>query len=209
MNPCWHDIRSADETSMTKQGSDLRNAPNLLRSYSKLDVVIESLKDQNRSVESGTLVTQPHSEENHRAKSWRAIPYRVVLLSFVFLAALAWTRQNLNGREFRTGSRFLHLQIRREKEAISITQRVYICKWETSQPRAMIGQVHSQPPAGSKNGQGKGSLFSNQYASSSRYGCSRGKAKSIRNGSGRQSIFSIGGGQSRLHGPVAHPNELG
>jgi hypothetical protein len=28
---CWHDIRSADETSMMKQGSDLRNAPNLLR----------------------------------------------------------------------------------------------------------------------------------------------------------------------------------
>jgi len=60
----------------------------------------QSLKDQNRSVESGTLtVAQPHSEENHRAKSWRAIPYRVVLLSFVFLAALAWTRHNLNGRE--------------------------------------------------------------------------------------------------------------
>lgn len=61
----------------------------------------QSLKDQNRSVESGTLtVAQPHSEENHRAKSWRAIPYRrVVLLSFVFLAALAWTRHNLDGRE--------------------------------------------------------------------------------------------------------------
>ncbi len=60
----------------------------------------QSLKDQNRSVESETLTSaQPHSEENHRAKSWRAIPYRVVLLSFVFLAALAWTRHNLNGRE--------------------------------------------------------------------------------------------------------------
>jgi hypothetical protein len=60
----------------------------------------QSLKDQNRSVESGTLtVVQPQSEENHRAKSWRAIPYRVVLLSFVFLAALAWTRRDFNGRE--------------------------------------------------------------------------------------------------------------
>ena len=60
----------------------------------------QSLKDQNRSVESGTLtVAQPQSEENHRTKSWRAIPYRVVLLSFVFLAALAWTRRDFNGRE--------------------------------------------------------------------------------------------------------------
>jgi hypothetical protein len=116
----------------------------------------QSLKDQIRSVESETLTAaQPHSEENHRAKSWRAIPYRVVLLSFVFLAALAWTRHNLNGGRFRSGSRFLHLRIRREKEAISITRRVYICKWGDSQPRAMIGQVYSQPPAGSKNGTGK------------------------------------------------------
>jgi hypothetical protein len=60
----------------------------------------QSLKDQNRSVESGTLtVAHPHSEENHRAKSWRAIAYRVVLLSFVFLAALAWTQRDFNGRE--------------------------------------------------------------------------------------------------------------
>jgi hypothetical protein len=55
----------------------------------------EHLKDQNRSVESGTLsVAQPHSEENHRAKSWRVIPYCVVLMSFVFLAAC-----DFNGRE--------------------------------------------------------------------------------------------------------------
>jgi hypothetical protein len=60
----------------------------------------QSLKDQNRSVESGTLtVAQPQSEENHRAKSWRAISYRVVLLSFVFLAALAWTWRDFNARE--------------------------------------------------------------------------------------------------------------
>ena len=60
----------------------------------------QSLKDQNRSVESGTLtVARPQSEEYHRAKSWRAIPYRAVLLSFVFLAALAWTRRDFNGRE--------------------------------------------------------------------------------------------------------------
>ena len=60
----------------------------------------QSPKDQNRSVESETLTAaQPHSEENHRAKSWRAIPYRVVLLSFVFLAALAWTQRDFNGRE--------------------------------------------------------------------------------------------------------------
>lgn len=60
----------------------------------------QSLKDQNRSVESGTLtIAQPPSEEHHRAKSWRTIPYRVVLLSFVFLAALAWTRSDFNERE--------------------------------------------------------------------------------------------------------------
>ena len=55
----------------------------------------ESLKDQNRSVKSGTLtIAQPHSEENHRAESWRVIPCCVVLLSFVFLAAC-----DFNGRK--------------------------------------------------------------------------------------------------------------
>ena len=74
---------------------------------------------------------------------------------------------------------------------------------------AMIGQVYSQPPAGSKNRTGQEVVIQQRICFFSRYGCSRGKAKSIRDGSGRQSIFSIGGGQSRLHGPVAHPNELG
>jgi hypothetical protein len=60
----------------------------------------QNLKDQNRSVESGTLtIAQPHSEENHRAKSWRAIPYRAVLLPFLFLAALAWMQCDFSGRE--------------------------------------------------------------------------------------------------------------
>src|SRR5215510_3467089 len=60
----------------------------------------QALKDQNRSVESGTCTVAPlQSEENHQTKSWSAISYRVVLLSFVVLAALAWTLRELNGRE--------------------------------------------------------------------------------------------------------------
>ena len=59
-----------------------------------------SLRDPNRSVESGTLtITQPHSGENLRAKSWWAITYRTSLLAFLVLAALAWTQCDFSGRE--------------------------------------------------------------------------------------------------------------
>src|SRR5262249_57501 len=60
----------------------------------------QNLKDQDRSVETGTLpIAQPHSEGNHRERSWRAITYQVLFLPFLFLAALAWTRCDFSGRE--------------------------------------------------------------------------------------------------------------
>ena len=60
----------------------------------------QRLRDQNRSVESGTLIiVQPYSRENHRAKSWSAITYRASLLAFLFLAALTWSQFDFSGRE--------------------------------------------------------------------------------------------------------------
>ena len=60
----------------------------------------QSLKDQNRVVEGGALtITQPHSGENHLARSWWAITYRASLLAFMILAALTWTQCNFSGRE--------------------------------------------------------------------------------------------------------------
>ena len=59
-----------------------------------------SLRDPNRLAESGTLtITQPHSGENLRAKSWWEITYRTSLLAFLVLAALAWTQCDFSGRE--------------------------------------------------------------------------------------------------------------
>jgi hypothetical protein len=60
----------------------------------------QSLRNQNRPVESGTLtIAQPQSGKNARAKSWRAITYRTSLLAFLVLAALAWTQCDFSGRE--------------------------------------------------------------------------------------------------------------
>jgi hypothetical protein len=60
----------------------------------------QSLRDPNRSVESGTLtITQPHSGENLRAKSWWVVTYRAILLALLVLAALAWTQCDFSGRE--------------------------------------------------------------------------------------------------------------
>ena len=171
----------------------------------------QSLEDQIHSVESETLTAaQPHSEENHRAKSWRAIPYRVVLLSFVFLAALAWTRRDFNGREIPDWKPVLVLaDTARERGDLYYAKSLYLQVGRLAAWRDDWAGLLAAACGIKKTGQGKRSLFSNEYASSSRYGCSRDKAKSIRDGRGRQSIFSIEGGQSRLHGPVAHPNELG
>jgi hypothetical protein len=60
----------------------------------------QGLRDQNCSVKSETLtITQPHSGENLRAKSWWAITYRASLLAFLVLAALTWTQCDFSERE--------------------------------------------------------------------------------------------------------------
>jgi hypothetical protein len=60
----------------------------------------QSLRDQGRPVESGTLtIAQPHSGKNHRAKSWWVITYQASLLAVLVLAALAWTQCGFSGRE--------------------------------------------------------------------------------------------------------------
>ena len=61
---------------------------------------VQSLIDQNRPVESGTLlIAQPHSGENLRAKLWSAMTYQASLLALLVLAALAWTQCDFSGRE--------------------------------------------------------------------------------------------------------------
>lgn len=58
------------------------------------------LKDQNRSVESGTCaVALRKSEENHQTTSWSTVSYGVVLLSFVILITLAWKLREFSGWE--------------------------------------------------------------------------------------------------------------
>jgi len=60
----------------------------------------QSLRDQNRPVESGTLtITKPHSEENLRAKSWWKISYRASLPAFLVLMALTWTQCDFGRQE--------------------------------------------------------------------------------------------------------------
>jgi hypothetical protein len=60
----------------------------------------QSSRDQNRSVNSQTLtIAQSHSEESHRANSWRAATYWAVLLLFLSLAVLLWTLSDFSRRE--------------------------------------------------------------------------------------------------------------
>ena len=60
----------------------------------------QSLRDQNRPVESGTLtITKPHSERNLRAKSWWKISYRASLPAFLVLMALTWTQCDFSRQE--------------------------------------------------------------------------------------------------------------
>src|SRR5262245_62174719 len=60
----------------------------------------QSLRDQNRLVESGALtIAQPYSAENHRGKLRWAIIHRASLLAFLILAALTWTQCDFIGRE--------------------------------------------------------------------------------------------------------------
>src|SRR5215510_11535807 len=74
------------------------NAINLLTS-GEIRPGDQSLRDQNRSVESGTLaITQPYLGKNLRAKSCWAITYPESLLAFLVLATLAWTQFDFSGR---------------------------------------------------------------------------------------------------------------
>src|SRR5262249_9242459 len=60
----------------------------------------QCLTDQNRSVETGALtIPQPHSGENLRARSSRAIIYLASLLTFLVLAVLTWTQFNFSRPE--------------------------------------------------------------------------------------------------------------
>ena len=55
----------------------------------------QSLRHRNHSV----AITQAHSAENLRAKSWWAISYRASLLALLVLAALTWTQCDFSAQE--------------------------------------------------------------------------------------------------------------
>ncbi|HET8564523.1 MAG TPA: hypothetical protein VFM35_11680 [Candidatus Binatia bacterium] len=95
--------------------------------YGEIGPRDQSLRDQNRSVESGALtIPQPHSEENHRARSRRAITYQVLLLLFLFLAALAWTQCDFSGREISDWKPVLALaEAAREKGDLYYAKSLY------------------------------------------------------------------------------------
>ena len=60
----------------------------------------QSLSDQNRPAESGTLTrAQPHSSQNLRRKSWWAITYRGSLVVFPVLAVLTWRQCDFSRQE--------------------------------------------------------------------------------------------------------------
>src|SRR5262249_56945317 len=60
----------------------------------------QSLRDQDRSVETGALtIPQPHSEEKLRARSSRAIIYLASLPAFLVLAVLTWTQFDFSRRD--------------------------------------------------------------------------------------------------------------
>ena len=62
----------------------------------------QSLSDQNRPAESGTLTrAQPHSSQNLRRKSWWAITYRGSLVVFPVLAVLTWRQCDFSRQEIR------------------------------------------------------------------------------------------------------------
>jgi hypothetical protein len=62
----------------------------------------QSLSDQNRPAESGTLTrAQPHSRQNLRRKSWWAITNRGSLVVFPVLAVLTWRQCDFSRQEIR------------------------------------------------------------------------------------------------------------
>jgi hypothetical protein len=79
-----------------------KNDVSMHSTYSPSDEIrpgVQSLRNRNHPVESGTLtIAQPQSE-NVRAKSWRAITYRASLPALLVLAALTWSQCDFSGRE--------------------------------------------------------------------------------------------------------------
>ena len=125
------------------------NAINLLTS-GEIRPGDQSLRDQNRSVESGTLaITQPYLGKNLRAKSWWAITYPASLLAFLVLATLAWTQCDFSGRGIPDWKPVLALgDAAQEKGDLYYAKSLY-CKGEGSRSGATIGQAYSPPPAAS------------------------------------------------------------
>lgn len=61
---------------------------------------VQSLIDQNRPVEGGTLtIAQVYTGDNLRVKSWRTITYRASLAALLVLAALTWTQCDFSGQQ--------------------------------------------------------------------------------------------------------------
>jgi hypothetical protein len=68
--------------------------------YAEARPGVSGLRDQKHSVGSEALtVEQPHSAQNHCAKSWRPITYLAVLLSLLFLASFAWMHRDFRRRD--------------------------------------------------------------------------------------------------------------
>src|SRR5262245_36842929 len=107
-----------------------------------------SLRDQNRSVETGALtIPQPHSGENLRARSSRAIIYRASLLAFLVLAVLTWTRFDFSRREIPDWKPVLALaDAAREKGDLYYAKHLYL-QGARLEAGATIGQGYSPPPA--------------------------------------------------------------
>jgi len=60
----------------------------------------QSLRDQHRPIENGTLtIAQPHSADNRRGESRWAISRRASLFVFLVLAALTWTQCDFSRRQ--------------------------------------------------------------------------------------------------------------
>ena len=122
---------------------------------------VQSLIDQNRPVESGTLpIAQPG--ENLRAKSWSAITYRASLLAFLVLAALAWTQCDFSGREIPDWKPVLALADgAQEKGDLYYAKSLYL-QGGGSQSGATIGQGYSPRLAGLKSWKEKEDLIPRQ-----------------------------------------------
>ena len=120
----------------------------------------QSLSDQNRPAESGTLtIAQPHSRQNLRRKSWWAITYRASLVVFPVLAVLTWRQCDFSRQEIPDWKPILALADAAWGRAIAITPSICICKRGSSQSGATIGRGYSPPPVGLNSWKGKGGLI--------------------------------------------------